>query len=85
LSPRIVSRLADEVHCGCKGNTFLRNFWVLQIRLQTKKHVNKGILKGKTAQNTSKFSKLLTSGVKVGLGVGFLGVVFLFLFTFIGV
>ncbi|MBQ3629670.1 MAG: hypothetical protein II949_00350, partial [Prevotella sp.] len=45
----------------------LRNFWVLQIRLQTKKHVNKGILKGNTAQNTSKFSKLLTSGVKVGL------------------
>ncbi|MBQ3630287.1 MAG: hypothetical protein II949_03530, partial [Prevotella sp.] len=61
-------RLADEVHCGCKGNTFLRNFWVLQIRFQTKKHVNKGILKGNTAQNTSKFSKLLTSGVKVGLG-----------------
>ncbi|MBR3656025.1 MAG: hypothetical protein IKN58_02505, partial [Prevotella sp.] len=42
--------------------------WVLQIRFQTKKHVNKGILKGNTAQNTSKFSELLTSGVKVGLG-----------------
>ena len=31
LSPRVVSWLRHEVHIGCKGTTFLRDFCVLQI------------------------------------------------------
>ena len=31
LSPRVVSWLRHEVHCGCKGTTFLRDFCVLQL------------------------------------------------------
>jgi hypothetical protein len=64
---RIVSRLADEVHCGCKGNTFLRDFWVLQIKSLIANRLNKGIPGRSKPQNTPIFSELLTSGVKVGL------------------
>ena len=31
---RVVSYLRHEMHCGCKGTTFLRKFCVLQLHFQ---------------------------------------------------